>query len=182
MIFKGPGIFGFGSSLAPFPPSPVSKLSLDRRHTGRQRKRDYIYWLTGEGGNGWARSQIIRRRKRLVSINHSMFYAVRHLIQNISRFITGAFFLLFLTKSYDADNAWSSINHSLFYAVRHLIHISRFITGAFFSSFSRQIIRRRKCLVLYKSFNVLYTAMRHLIQNMPRFIKKRCIFFLLFLT
>ncbi len=36
-------------------PSPVSKL--DRRHTGRLTKRDKL--LTGDGGEGWGRSQII---------------------------------------------------------------------------------------------------------------------------
>jgi hypothetical protein len=43
------------------PPSPVSKL--DRRHTGRLRKKDNL--LTGERG----RSQIIRRGERLVLYN-----------------------------------------------------------------------------------------------------------------
>ncbi len=38
-------ILWFGSSTTPPPPSPVSKL--DRRHTGRPRKRDNL--LTGEG-------------------------------------------------------------------------------------------------------------------------------------
>ncbi len=51
--------------LAPLPPpptssSPVSKL--DRRHTGRLRKRDNL--LTRSGGQG--RSQIIRRQERLI--------------------------------------------------------------------------------------------------------------------
>jgi hypothetical protein len=38
-----------------FPPLSVRKL--DRRHTGRLRKRDIL--LTGDGGSGWERSRII---------------------------------------------------------------------------------------------------------------------------
>jgi hypothetical protein len=45
----------------PPPPSPVTKL--DRRHTGRLRKKDNL--LTGERGG----SQIIRRGERLVLYN-----------------------------------------------------------------------------------------------------------------
>jgi len=37
------------------PPAPISKL--DRRHTGRLRKRNKS--LKGEGGRGWAWSRII---------------------------------------------------------------------------------------------------------------------------
>jgi hypothetical protein len=52
---------------------------LDRRHTGRLRKRDNL--LTEEGG--WVRSQIIRRRKNLVlykSFNTLWFYLCVHYI------------------------------------------------------------------------------------------------------
>ncbi len=50
--------------VAPPPPSPVSKqYKLDRRQTGRLRKRDNL--LTGEG-EGWGRSQIMWRRESLV--------------------------------------------------------------------------------------------------------------------
>ncbi len=52
------------SSPIPFPLSPVNKL--DRRHTGRLRKRDNL--LTGGGGGirEWGRSRIIRLRESLV--------------------------------------------------------------------------------------------------------------------
>ncbi len=52
---------GFGSS-----PHPLPFSKLDRRHTGRLRKRDDL--LTGERGGGrvWRRSQIIPRREILV--------------------------------------------------------------------------------------------------------------------
>ncbi len=49
-MYRGPGLLAvvwFGSSPSP-PPSPVSKL--DRRHTGRLRKKDNL--LTEEGGGG----------------------------------------------------------------------------------------------------------------------------------
>jgi hypothetical protein len=57
----------FSSSYYPplslFPnPSPFSKLN--RRHTGRRRKRDSL--LTEERGKGWWRSQIIQRRRSMV--------------------------------------------------------------------------------------------------------------------
>jgi hypothetical protein len=60
MIYRGPGsraVVCFGSS-----PSPVSKL--DRRHTGRLRKREQN--ADGREGRGWRRRQIIRRRVSLV--------------------------------------------------------------------------------------------------------------------
>jgi hypothetical protein len=44
------------------PPSPVSKL--DRRHTGRLRKRDNL--LLREGWRGWGRSQTTRLRESLI--------------------------------------------------------------------------------------------------------------------
>jgi hypothetical protein len=47
----------------PSPPSPVSKLY--RRHTGRMRKRDNLLTGHGGGGNGWARSRIIRPQESL---------------------------------------------------------------------------------------------------------------------
>ena len=59
MVYRGPGFFMICP--LPPPPSPVSKL--DRRHTGRLRKKDNL--LTGERG----RSQIIRRGERLVLYN-----------------------------------------------------------------------------------------------------------------
>jgi hypothetical protein len=73
MDFRGPGFFAviFGSFPLPFSPSHVSKL--DRRHTGRLRKRDHL--LTGvEGGAG--RSKIIRRRESLVLHNtfHTLWF------------------------------------------------------------------------------------------------------------
>ncbi len=54
---------------APRPPPPPPPHSfpisnLDRRHTGRLRKRDNL--LKGEGGRGWARSRIIRPQESLV--------------------------------------------------------------------------------------------------------------------
>jgi hypothetical protein len=55
----------------PFPPpSPVSKL--DRRHTGRLRKRDKL--LTGEGGRG---AESYDGEKAWSSINHSLFSTFR---------------------------------------------------------------------------------------------------------
>jgi hypothetical protein len=47
----------------PLPPPPSLVSKLDRRHTGRLRKKDNL--LTGERG----RSQIIRRGERLVLYN-----------------------------------------------------------------------------------------------------------------
>jgi hypothetical protein len=59
MIYRGPGFLAvrmlFGFSSIPSPPPPVRKL--DRRYTGRLRKRGNL--LTGEVG-------IIRRPERLV--------------------------------------------------------------------------------------------------------------------
>ncbi len=54
--------FSFAPRPPPLPPSPVR--NLDRRHTGRLRKRGNF--LKGEGGRGWARSRIIRPQKSLV--------------------------------------------------------------------------------------------------------------------
>jgi hypothetical protein len=51
--------------LNPLPPSPVTKL--DRRHTGRLRKRDNL--LTGEGGGG---AKSYAGEKTWSSINHSI--------------------------------------------------------------------------------------------------------------
>jgi len=53
---------------APSPPSPMSKL--DRRHTGRLRKRDKF--LTGEGGRGWGRMsrKACDNKKALSSIHN----------------------------------------------------------------------------------------------------------------
>jgi hypothetical protein len=47
----------------PLPHSPVNKL--DRRHTGRQRKRDKNL-LAGEGMKQWGRSQSKQKQERLV--------------------------------------------------------------------------------------------------------------------
>ncbi len=68
MIYRGPGFLTV-YDLAPPPsslPSPVSKL--DRRHTGRLRKRENF--LTEEGAGG-GRS----RKKAYSSINHSLLFA-----------------------------------------------------------------------------------------------------------
>jgi hypothetical protein len=51
MIYRGPGflaVYDLDPPPSPHPPSPVSKL--DRRHTGRLRKRENF--LTGEGTGG----------------------------------------------------------------------------------------------------------------------------------
>jgi hypothetical protein len=56
MIYRGP------HSPPPHLPPPVSKL--DRRHTGKLRKRDNL--LKGVGGEGWARSRIIQSQESLV--------------------------------------------------------------------------------------------------------------------
>ncbi len=67
LIYRGPGylaVVWFGSS-----PTPVSKL--DRRHTGRLRKRDNF--LTGEGGRGgWPRGKSYDRKEAWSSIIHSI--------------------------------------------------------------------------------------------------------------
>jgi hypothetical protein len=47
--------------LQPSPPFPVSKL--DRRHTGRKKKRQLA---DGRGGRGWARSGIIQPQESQV--------------------------------------------------------------------------------------------------------------------
>ncbi len=66
MIYRRPGFIAVYDFFDPhpttLPPAPVSKL--ERRHTGSLRKRDNL--LTGEGGRGWGRSQIIRQRESLV--------------------------------------------------------------------------------------------------------------------
>ncbi len=61
----------FGSY--PTPPSPVSKL--DRRHTGRRRKRDNLLSERGREGGGGAKS--FDGEKAWSSINHSILFAVR---------------------------------------------------------------------------------------------------------
>ncbi len=57
MIYRGPGFLAavwFGSSPTPYlPPSTVSKL--DRRHTGRLRKRDNLLGGGGGGKKGFGR-------------------------------------------------------------------------------------------------------------------------------
>jgi hypothetical protein len=65
MIYRGTGFLATYNLAPPHPfpsPSPISKL--DRRHTGKLRKRENIQ--TGENGRGWRRSQIIRRLESLV--------------------------------------------------------------------------------------------------------------------
>jgi hypothetical protein len=57
IIYRGPGFLA-----VPPPHLPLSQFEL--WHLGRPRKRDNL--LTGEGGKGWRRSQIIRRRESLV--------------------------------------------------------------------------------------------------------------------
>ncbi len=64
--FKGPSFLAvewFGSVPTPSPPSPFRKL--DRRHTGRLRKRDNLLKGWGGGGEG-AGSRIIRPQESLV--------------------------------------------------------------------------------------------------------------------
>ncbi len=53
----------------PPPPSPVSG-KLDRRHTGRQRKRDNL--LTEEKGKGGRGAESYDRKKARYSVNHSI--------------------------------------------------------------------------------------------------------------
>jgi hypothetical protein len=53
MIYKGLGFLAIVGVSTSSPSPPLSKL--DRRHTGRLRKRDNL--LTGEGWGGWERSQ-----------------------------------------------------------------------------------------------------------------------------
>ncbi len=68
MIYQGPGflaVAGFGSS--PILPPHPSKI--DRRHTGRLRKRDNL--LTGEGGGGGGGAKSYDSMKAWSSINHS---------------------------------------------------------------------------------------------------------------
>jgi hypothetical protein len=60
------------------PRSPVSKL--DGRHKGRPRKRDNL--PTGRGGEGRAKSRIIRPQYSLVRINNNSVWAVK-LLDNI---------------------------------------------------------------------------------------------------
>ncbi len=72
-IYKGQGfyaivLYDLAPPLTSSSPSPVSKL--DRRHTGRPRKRDHM--LTGKGGKGWRRSQSYDSEKAWSSINHSI--------------------------------------------------------------------------------------------------------------
>ncbi len=65
MIYRGTGFLATYNLAPPHPfpaPSPISKL--DRRHTGKVRKRENM--LTGEDRGGWGRSQIIRWRESLV--------------------------------------------------------------------------------------------------------------------
>ncbi len=71
MIYRGQGFltfvwFGSSPSLSP---SPISKL--DRRHTGRMRKRASSL----RGGVGCEWSQIIRQRESLVLYKHSILSA-----------------------------------------------------------------------------------------------------------
>ncbi len=71
IIYRGQGflaVIWFGSFAAPPPPITVSKL--DRRHTGRLRKRDNL--LTGEGvGGGWG-AESYNCQKTWSSVNHSI--------------------------------------------------------------------------------------------------------------
>ncbi len=56
-------------------PPPVSKL--DRRHTGKLRKRDNLLLGggRGKGGRGWARAESYDRKKAWSSRNHSILSA-----------------------------------------------------------------------------------------------------------
>ncbi len=70
----------------PPPPSPIVR-KLDRRHTGRLRKRDNV--LMGEGGRGWERSQFLRQRESLVlykSLNTLWFRAIEPVIPMDNKF------------------------------------------------------------------------------------------------
>jgi hypothetical protein len=54
-------------------PSPLSPVSeLDRRHTGRLRKRDNLLTGVGEGGGGEANSYAKEENRKWSSINHSI--------------------------------------------------------------------------------------------------------------
>jgi hypothetical protein len=65
MIYRGPSFLACGRMIRlhahPLPPSTLSKV--DRRLTGRLRKRDKL--LTGEGRRGWAWSRIVRQQESL---------------------------------------------------------------------------------------------------------------------
>ncbi len=93
-IYRRPGFLAvvwFGSSPSPFPPSLVSKL--DRRHTGRLRKRDNL--LTGKGGDGdggrGAESYV--RKKAWPSINHSILSV--HTAQSVHSMYCNWFWIWF---------------------------------------------------------------------------------------
>jgi hypothetical protein len=62
MLSRGRTIWFLAQTL---PPSPVGKL--DRRHTGRVRKRDNLQHDGRGGRRGWARSRIIRPQEGLAT-------------------------------------------------------------------------------------------------------------------
>ncbi len=62
-------------------PPPVSKL--DRRHTGRLRKRESS--LTVEGEGGWGRSQIIHGEKAWFSVNHLIPYGIISYLMHVCK-------------------------------------------------------------------------------------------------
>jgi hypothetical protein len=57
MIYRGAGFLAVWFLAHPLPPFPVSKL--DRRQTGRLRKRDKLLSGEGVGGKGWDQETLV---------------------------------------------------------------------------------------------------------------------------
>jgi hypothetical protein len=77
MIYRGPAFLAFVlfvSLPTPFCPSPVSKL--DRRHTGRLRKRDNL--LTGEEEGVRGEAELYESERAWSSVNHSILSGVTY--------------------------------------------------------------------------------------------------------
>jgi hypothetical protein len=73
MIYRGPGFLADATyDLAPCPPQPSPVSKLDRRHTGRLKKKDNL--LSEEGG-GRRGAESYDRKKVWSSINHSILSA-----------------------------------------------------------------------------------------------------------
>ncbi len=108
--------------LVPHPPPPPSSVSkLDRRHTGRLRKRDKL--LTGEGGKGVGEEPNHTTAKTAWSfINHSVLSAtVQCTYSDYTHFPSFRIMQQFLNTSSKTFDRFFLL-HSLFLAIKRYVY------------------------------------------------------------
>jgi hypothetical protein len=117
--------------------APPPSRQLDRRHTGRLRKRDKFLTEEGEvGERGWARSRIISPQKACSSINHQCFLLLTniffsYLSWNIPQLKN---LILFCRAPFYIGHLYGTVSHQwcdLFYRLLHSYtrHIERVVGG-----------------------------------------------------